>query len=183
MSNGTLPTPEQNAQQIAANTQAIAALNQAVNVLVSEFIRPNAQQHLQSLERLERIENIIEAMATQQQANTQQIAANAEAITRYDQRLEETRQLVAENGSRIAQLTVKQERNADQIAQLTVKQNRNADQISELRVLQQESTEQLNRKLDRLSGEVQAVAEATRTQLAAIIGNGRRIDRLEQQAS
>ena len=58
--------PEQNAEQIAANTQAITDLNQAVNFLVSEFIRPNAQQHMQSLERVERVEVIIEAIVQQQ---------------------------------------------------------------------------------------------------------------------
>ena len=183
MSNGTIPTPESNARNIAA-------LTSAVDMLVSQFIRPAAQQangnretldeviellsrHAEGLltleQRLESLSELVARTAQQQQANAQQIAQNAEAITQFDTRLEETRQLVAENGSRIAQLTVKQERNADQIA--------------ELRGLQQESAERLDRKLDRLSDEVQAVAEATRTQLAAIIGNGRRIDRLEQQAS
>jgi len=50
-----MTSPEQNAEQIAANVQAIANLNQSVNFLVSEFIRPNTQQHMQSLERLERL--------------------------------------------------------------------------------------------------------------------------------
>ena len=197
MSNGTIPTPESNARNIAA-------LTSAVDMLVSQFIRPAAQQangnretldevvellsrHAEGLltleQRLESLSELVARTAQQQQANAQQIAQNAEAITQFDTRLEETRQLVADNGSRIAQLTVKQDRNANQITQLAVKQDRNADQIAELRDLQQESTERLDRKLDRLSDEVQAVAEATRTQLAAIIGNGRRIDRLEQQAS
>ena len=162
-------TPSELQAAIEANTKAISQLattversneqlNQAINVLVSDFIRPSTQQHLQSMERLERLEGIVEPIAQQQQenvdqiaANAQQIASNAEAITRFDGRLEETRQLVAQNGSQIAQLSVKQDRNADAIAA-------NAQQA-------------------------EALAEASRTQLAAIIGNGRRIDRIEQQAS
>lgn len=140
---------------IAANTTAMSQLattversheqlNQALNFLLSEFIRSNAQQHLQSIERLERMEGIVEAIAQQQQTSAQQIASNVEAVTQLDGRLEETRQLVAKNASDIAQLGVKVDSNADQVA---------------------------------------ALAETSRTQLAAIISNGRRLDRLEQQAS
>ncbi|MEM6449749.1 MAG: hypothetical protein AAF703_05475 [Cyanobacteria bacterium P01_D01_bin.105] len=164
-----MSTPEQNAQQIAANTQAITGLNTAINFLVTEFIRPNAQQHQQSLERLERIESIVEAIAqrleatvTQQQANARQIAQNVEEITQYRQLLEETRQLVAQNASNIAQSNA---RHDQEMAQIRAAQERNDQQI------------------ERLGTEVQALAEASRTQLAAIISNGRRIDRLEQQAS
>lgn len=167
-----MTSPEQNAEQIAANTRAIADLNQAVNFLVSEFIRPNTQQHIQSLERLERIEVIIEAVGQQQQANAQQIASNAEAITQYDARLEQydarledtralledTRSIVAENGSQVAQLKVAQQ-------QVTSQQDRNAQALAEL------------------IEENRAFRESQQSQLAAIIGNGRRIDRLEQQAS
>ena len=201
------PTPESNARNIAA-------LTSAVNMLVSQFIRPATQQAnanretldevidllqrsaegILSLEqrldqmvsRLEDIEGIvaqnaqqIATTAQQQEANAQQISQNAEAITaitqrleQFDSRLEETRQLVAKNSSNIAQLTVKQDRNAEQIEKLTVKQDRNAEQIAELRTVQRENATQ-----------IEALAEASRTQLAGIIGNGRRIDRLEQQAS
>lgn len=193
----TMTTPEQNAQQIAANTEAIAGLNNAVNFLVTEFIRPNAQQHQQSLERLERVEGIVEAIAqrleetiTQQRANAQQIAQNAEGITQYRQLLEETRQLVAQNASNIAQgsarhdqemaeIRAAQDRNDQQIERLGTTQERSGQQIERISVAQSRNDEQI----ERLSTEVQAIAEASRTQLAAIIGNGRRIDRLEQQAS
>ena len=162
-------TPSELQAAIEANTCAIAQLvstseqtNQALNFLVTEFIRPNTQQHLQSMERLERLERIVESTAQQQQAiidqqtaNAQQIAQNAEAVTRYDQRLEETRQLVAQNASTIAQNETRHSAAMDRIDQ------------QQLRTGQQ----------------VEAIAEASRTQLAAIIGNGRRIDRLEQQAS
>jgi archaellum component FlaC len=144
---------------------AVAANTKAIGALVSQFIRPNAQQslenqqsiaqiislldrHAQAIvqidERLERTEDIVEASA-------RQIASNAEAITRFDERLEETRQLVAKNASDIAQLGVKVNLIADKV-------DSNAEQIT-------------------------ALAEMSRSQLAAIIGNGRRIDRLEQQAS
>ena len=186
----TMTTPEQNAQQIAANTEAIAGINEAMNFLLTEFIRPNLQQHQQSIERMDRhaegmtileqrIDQLIDSLegvrdivaqtsrqlaetAQQQQANAQQIAQNAEAITRYDSRLEETRQLVAQNASNIAQGSA---RHDQEMAEIRAAQDRNDQQI------------------ERISTEVQAIAEASRTQLAAIIGNGRRIDRLEQQAS
>ncbi|MEO0516270.1 MAG: hypothetical protein AAF171_03105 [Cyanobacteria bacterium P01_A01_bin.116] len=158
MSNGTIPTPEQ-------NTQAIAQLTAAVDVLVSQFIRPNAQQANANRESLDEVVELLNRHARaiveideQQQANAQQIAATGDWLEQFDSRLDETRQLVAKNASNIAQLTVKQDRNAGQIAALGIAQRENATQI-------------------------EAIAELTRTQLAGIIGNGRRIDRLEQQAS
>lgn len=171
-----MSTPAENASQIAANTEAIAGLNNAVNYLVTEFIRPNAQQHQQSLARLERVEGIVESIAqrleetiTQQQANAVQIAQNAEGVTQYRQLLEETRQLVAQNASNIAQDSA---RHAQEMAEIRASQAHNDEQIA-----------RNDEQIARLSSEVQAIAEASRTQLAAIIGNGRRIDRLEQQAS
>lgn len=157
----------------------IAANTQAINYLVTQFIRPSAQQQQQSDERLSHIEELLErqaevitgidlrleTIAQQQQVNTEQIAANAEAIARFDSRLEGTRQLVAQNSADIAQLTVKQNRNGELIESLAVKQDRNSDLIG------------------RNGTQIEALAETSRTQLAAIIGNGRRIDRLEQQAS
>ncbi|MEL7523102.1 MAG: hypothetical protein AAGJ80_16065 [Cyanobacteria bacterium J06553_1] len=158
---------------------AIAANTQAINYLVTQFIRPSAQQQQQSDERLSRIEELLErqaevitgidlrleTIAQQQQVNTKQIAANAEVIARFDSRLEGTRQLVAQNSADIAQLTVKQNRNGELIESLAVKQDRNSDLIG------------------RNGTQIEALAETSRTQLAAIIGNGRRLDRLEQQAS
>lgn len=200
-------TPESNARDIASLTQAL-------DMVVSQFVRPSVQQananretlnevidllsrHAQGLlsqeQRVDQLTGSLEsvrdivaqnaqqiaATTQQQQTNAQQIAQNTEAITaitqrleQFDTRLEETRQLVAKNSSNIAQLSVKQDRNAEQIEKLTVKQDRNAELIAELRTAQRENATQ-----------VEALAEASRTQLAGIIGNGRRIDRLEQQAS
>lgn len=155
-------TPEELQQAITDNTTAIGKLNQALNFLVSEFIRPNAQQHLQSIERLDRIEGIFEAVAERQLANTQLIVANSEAIARYDERLEETRQLVAKNASDIAQMSTRHDQMFSRLDQRL--EGINAQQASN-------------------GQQIAALVEASRSQLTAIIGNGRRIDRLEQQAS
>ena len=172
----------------------------AVDVLVSQFIRPNAQQANANRETLDQliilagrhaqaINNIDERL----EANTQQIAANAEQIAaigdrleQFDTPLEETRQLVAQNASGIAQLTVKQDRNAEGIAQLTVKQDRDAEAIGQLQSTQQVNAEGIAQLRADGAGrlqEIEALKELSRTQLAGIIGNGRRIDWLEQQAS
>lgn len=110
------------------------------------------------VEFLNRHARAIVEIDEQQQANAQQIAAIGDRLEQFDTRLEDTRQLVAKNASDIAQLTVKQDRDAEQILELRTAQRENATQI-------------------------EALAEASRAQLAGIIGNGRRIDRLEQQAS
>lgn len=183
------PTPKSNARDIAA-------LTSAVDMLVSQFIRPAMQQananretldeviellsrHAQGLlgqeqrldqmvDRLESIERIvaqnaqqIATTAQQQQANAQQISQNSEAIAaitqrleQLDTRLEETRQLVAKNSSDFAQMNTETKANLDRL-------------VEENRVFREES---------------RAFRESQQSQLAAIIGNARRIDRLEQQA-
>lgn len=191
--NASGPTPESNARDIGSLTAAL-------DMVVSQFVRPSVQQTNANRETLDRVTELLERHATglltlekrlenltdivsdvaqRQRENAQQITQNSEAVTtliqrleQFDTRLEETRQLVAKNSSNIAQMTVKQERNAEQIAELTIKQERNAEQIAELRAAQRENATQ-----------IEALAEASRAQLAGIIGNGRRIDRLEQQAS
>lgn len=158
-------------------------LQQLIATLITDFIRPNAQQHLESMARMDRIESALERQAevvaelslkldqtaTQQQANAQQIAQNAEAITRFDTGLEETRLLVAQNASDVAQSNATHTR---EMAELRTMQEANAQQIADNAQLIADNAQQ-----------VTALAEASRTQLAALIGNGRRIDRLEQQAS
>ena len=162
-------TPAELQQAIEANTQAIAGLNQAVSFLVAEAIRPAVQQVSVNSERLEQLAGFVlgnaEAIAAFSElfeANHQQIAANTAAITAlterltaFDSRLEETRSLVANNGSQIAQIGVKVDANAVQISQL------------------QEAIEASRQ-------ETEALKELSRSQLAGVIGNGRRIDRLEQ---
>lgn len=156
--------------------QAIAANTAAINALVTQFIQPNAQQALENqrsiaqvIELMDRHARAIVEIDERLEANTQQITANAEQIAaigdrleQFDQRLEETRVLVADNGSRMAQLSVKQDQLLDRVD-----------------AQQARTTESLNLLIE----ENRAFRESQQSQLAAIIGNGRRIDRLEQQAS
>jgi chromosome segregation ATPase len=165
-------TPNELQQAIEANTQAIAGLNQAVNFLVTEAVRPALQQSSANQEQLAQLigfvsgnAEAIAALSELFESSQQQIAANTAAITAlteslaaFDSSLEDTRTLVANNASLVAQIGVKVDANANQIAA-------NAQAISESRQ------------------ETEALKELSRSQLAGIIGNGRRIDRLEQQAS
>ncbi|MEO1620643.1 MAG: hypothetical protein AAFU53_06370 [Cyanobacteria bacterium J06632_3] len=167
-----LPTPESNAQ-------AISALTAAVDALVSQFIRPSAQQanaNRQTLEtvvegllsieqRLDQMTGTIESLADivaqnaeQQQENNQQIKSLGTKLDQFDEQLEGTRLLVAKNASDIAQLAQRHRQNSSLIEE-------NARQIA------------------ALADENRAFRESQQSQLAAIIGNARRIDRLEQQAS
>ena len=174
--------------------QAIAANTAAIGALVTQFIRPNAQQALENQrsmaqiielmdrharaiieidERLEANTQQIAANAEQIAANTQQIAALGERLEQFDQRLEDTRALVAENGSRIGQLSVKQDQVLDRVD----------SQISAMVEENRAFRESQQSQLDRLVEENRAFRESQQSQLAAIISNGRRIDRLEQRAS
>jgi hypothetical protein len=83
----------------------------------------------------------------------------------FDSRLEETRSLVADNASQIAQLRQQQGNSQQQIDQLGIR------------------VDDLVARSERSLEETEALKELSRSQLAAIIANGRRIDRLEQQAS
>ena len=204
-------SPEQLLQQIAeqqaVNTQAIADLNQAVNFLVTEALRPTVQQSSANYEQLGRIESIVESLADRledtrtliasnaeqlattqqlQTTNAQQIAANTEAITAIDQRLiafdsrlEETRALVAENGSQIAQMRQQQANSQQQLDQIGQQQANSQQQLDQMGARVDDLIVRSERSLE----ETEALKELTRSQLAGIIGNGRRIDRLEQQAS
>ena len=75
-------------QQQAANTEAIAQTNAALNVLITEFIRPNAQQARANFERLERIEIDLEATEQQTARNAEAISNNAQAIAANERRFE-----------------------------------------------------------------------------------------------
>ena len=166
------PTPDELQQQLTT-------LTSAVDALVTQFIRPNAQQALENQQTLSQVINLLDRHAQaivdiddrldrisqQQEANTEAIAAVLEQITAFDRRLEETRQLVAQNASGIAQVKVLQQENAIGIAQLRELQQENAEAIA------------------ASTRDTEILKELMRSQLAGIIGNGRRIDRLEQQAS
>ena len=158
----TTPTPQELQQQIAGLTTAL-------NGVVTQFVRPTAQQSLENQQSIAQLIDLLdrhaqamvslderlERIAGQQEANTQAIAAAIERMTAFDGRLEDTRQLVAKNASDIAQMGARH------------------DQM----------IERLGAKIDSNASQVTALAETSRTELAAIIGNSRRIDRLEQQAS
>ena len=88
---------DQVVQQQAANTEAIAQTNAALNVLITEFIRPNAQQARANFERLERIEAGLETTEQQTARNAQAIAANER---RFENLLNELRADRAESRQR-----------------------------------------------------------------------------------
>ena len=135
--------------------QAIAANTAAIGALVTQFIRPNAQQ---ALENQRSVAQLIELMDR-----------HARAIIEIDERLEANIQQIAANAEQIAA-------NSSRIAQLSVKQDQVLDRIDEQ---QARTTESLNLLIE----ENRAFRESQQSQLAAIISNGRRIDRIEQRAS
>ena len=144
-------TPEELQAAIEANTAAI-------NMLVTQFIRPATQQAFANFERLQRLEAVVEStvdlqqanaqqiadIATQQQANAQQIAANTEHLTQidnrlraYDERLEETRQLVAQNASDIAQMGTRHD-------QMFIRMDERLERIDQLQADARRSLTMLN---------------------------------------
>ncbi len=81
-------------------------LTNTLNLLVTEFIRPSAQQAAANHERLERIEVILERIAEGQSANEQQIGGNAEGLT-------EARELIQSNAEGLAETRELVQRNAE----------------------------------------------------------------------
>lgn len=107
---------------IAANTQAIADLNQTINLLVTEFVRPTAQQAFSNFERLERLESALETLVAQSlvnaeqiEANQQQIASSAENITKLGIKVDEISETVRGQSQQIQVLI--EEGRADRQAQ------------------------------------------------------------------
>ncbi|MEM6453285.1 MAG: hypothetical protein AAF703_23575 [Cyanobacteria bacterium P01_D01_bin.105] len=139
---------EANAQAIAQLSEVLGQLSNAVDALVTQFIRPNTQQAFSNFERLERIEAALEANIQQCAVNEQQIAANTDAISRLERTQSENARLIARNAEAISEQS--------QQIQILIEENRADRQSSERRF-----------------------SEA----LAGIVANGRRLDRLEQQAS
>lgn len=90
---------------------SIEDLTNALDVLVTQFIRPTAQQASANFERLERIESALEQVVTLMLSNEQQIAANTDQI--------------AANASQIAQ-------NAEAITRLEIVTTENAQTVSRL---------------------------------------------------
>lgn len=129
------------------------------------------------MERLGRVEQMLERQAEviagvdikldQIASLVQDVAVgNAQAKARmdaFDQRLEETRQLVAKNSSDLIQCSAAQEQRS---RELDRKLERNVEQIAALRA---DSAARLR--------DIKALKEASRTQLAASVGDAKRIDR------
>ncbi|MGB7250225.1 MAG: hypothetical protein WBC73_14905 [Phormidesmis sp.] len=209
-----MASPTNGTPTSAQNAQAIAALTAALDTVVSQFIRPAMQQANGNRETLDEVIDLLSRhgraivdIDERLEAVTNQFASVSESLTAFDQRLEETRALVADNASQIAQLGIKQTNNAEAIAELGIKQTANAEVIAELGVKQTANaeviaelgvkqatnaeaiaqlrkTQQENAAVTAANGQqVRALVEASQSQLAAVIGNSRRIEQLEQQAS
>lgn len=107
----------------------IDGLNQSINLLVTEFIRPNTQQTYANFERLERLESALENLVAQSlinaeqieanqrqiEANQRQIAGNAESITRLEVKVDQVAETVSEQSQQIQVLI--EEGRADRQAQ------------------------------------------------------------------
>ena len=81
---------------------AIEQLNSTLNVLITEFIRPNAQQARANYERLERIETALDRAATQTVANAEQSGTNEQQIASNAEAIAETGNLVQANAEAIS---------------------------------------------------------------------------------
>lgn len=121
---------------------------------VTEILEHHATGLLTLEQWLEGIADIVADTAQQQSANAQQIAHNAEAITVFS--------------GRSAQFDIKLEETRQLVA-------KNSSDIAQMNT-------ETKASIDRLVEENRAFRELQQSQLAAIIGNARRLDRLDQQA-
>ncbi len=103
-----MATPEQNAEATAQLTETVQQLSAAVDVLVSQFILPNAQQAFANYERIERLESALETLVAQSlvnaeqiEANQHQIAGNTESITRLEAKVDDIAETVFEQSQQI----------------------------------------------------------------------------------
>lgn len=124
MTNGTTPTPEQNAQ-------SVAQLTAAVNMLVSQFIRPNTQQANANRETLDEVIDLLER--------------HAAAIVQIDERL-------AQHDERLARLE-------EIVAEIAIKVDRNAEGLVELQRLHTENQQALQILIDEGRADRQAQRE------------------------
>ena len=162
-------TPEQMQAIVEANTIAIAQINQALNTIVSEFIRPTTQQAVANFERLERIEGVVEASVQQIAANAEEISNLGRAVQANADQLADTRQLVAANAEANAQGL----RRLDKLEELSRERGVQIDIL-----IAEGRADRQNAIADRQSNE-RRFSEA----LSAIITNSQRLTVVEQQAS
>lgn len=104
---------------------SIEDLTNALDVLVTQFIRPTAQQASANFERLERIESALEQLVTLMLSNEQQIAANTDQIAANASQVAQNAGQIAANASQVAQ-------NAEAITRLEVVTTENAQTVSRL---------------------------------------------------
>lgn len=133
----------------------VEGLSNTVAMLVTEFIRPSAQQAFANFERLERIESALENLVAQSLVNSEQIEANQQQIAR--------------NSESITRLETKVDRIADTVS----------EQSQQIQILIEDNrADRQTVRADREANE-RRFSEA----LAAIVSNGNRINALEQRAS
>lgn len=169
------PTPESNARDIAA-------LTSAVDMLVSQFIRPATQQANANRERLDEVIDLLNRHA-------QGLLGQAQRLDQMIDRLDSIEGIVAQNAQQIAATAQQQQANAQQIALNAEALTAFDQRLDETRQLVAKNSSDFARmntetkvSLDRLIEENRAFRESQQSQLAAIIGNARRLERLEQQA-
>ncbi len=114
--------------------QGMETLTNTLNLLVTEFIRPSAQQAAANHERLERIEAILERIAEGQSANEQQIGGNAEGFT-------EARRLIQGNAEGLTEARRLIQGNAEGLAETRELIQGNAEGLAETRELVQRNAE------------------------------------------
>ena len=136
-------SPSETQRVIEANTEAIAQLSGVLNALVTNFIRPSAEQASANYERLDRIEGVVLSIAEQQQAATQQIAAIAgqqQAITQQIAAIAGQQQTITQQ---IAAITGQQQAITQQIAAIAGQQQTITQQIAAIAEQQQANMQQI----------------------------------------
>jgi archaellum component FlaC len=139
--------------------QSIERLGSALDVIVTEFIRPSAQQTAANYERLNRVDETLERVAQQQEATEQQTAANAEAISRLESLVATNNQAIAANDVRFENLL-----------------NDSRADRAEWRTRFDAS----NQRFDAQLNEIRAQGEQIRALLSALATTNGRVDTLEQ---
>lgn len=132
-------TPQELQQAIEANTRVVSQLSNAVDVLVTQFIRPTAQQAVANRARLERIEDLLDRHA-------QAIVDIDERLDRLVSQVEATTNQTARNAEDISELRVLHREN-QQSLQILIDEGR-ADRQAQRETLQAILAN--SRRLDRL---------------------------------
>ena len=138
--NASNPTPESNARNIAAFISA-------VDMLVSQFIRPATQQA--NANRIT-LDEVIELLSR----HTQGLLSLEQRLDQMIDRLESIEGIVAQNAQQIAATSRQQQANAQQIAQ-------NAQQIAATSQQQQANAQQIAQNAEAITAFDQRLEENT----------------------